>query len=159
MNEWLQRLVQHLAWADARVLEGLMTDPGSDRAALEYFAHVIAVEHLWLSRIRGVASDVAVWPTLSIDECAALADRNRRELESLIAEMGPQDLARDVAYVNSAGKAFVSRVDDILLHVMLHGAYHRGQVSLIVRRSGGTPVPTDYIAFIRGAPTATHPRP
>jgi uncharacterized damage-inducible protein DinB len=42
-----------------------------------------------------------------------------------------------------------------LLHVFLHSAYHRGQVSLMVRRSGGVPAPTDFIAFVRGAPTAT----
>jgi uncharacterized damage-inducible protein DinB len=156
--EWLQRLVQHLAWADARVLEGLRARPPGDAAALEYFAHVVAVEHLWMARIKGMRPEFPAWPTLSLEKCAALAERNRRELESMIAGFEPHDLAREVPYINSAGDAFVSRVDDILLHVMLHGAYHRGQVSLIVRRAGGTPVPSDYIAFIRGAPAARTPR-
>jgi uncharacterized damage-inducible protein DinB len=74
----------------------------------------------------------------------------------MVATLTTDDLAREVPYVNSAGAAFVSRVDDILLHVVLHSAYHRGQVSLLMRRSGGTPKPTDYIAFARGAPAATH---
>ena len=60
-----------------------------------------------------------------------------------------------VTFLALAGASFVTRLDDILLHTMLHGAYHRGQVSLMVRRSGGTPSPTDYIAFIRGVPAAT----
>jgi uncharacterized damage-inducible protein DinB len=46
-------------------------------------------------------------------------------------------------------------VGDMLLHVALHGAYHRGQIALLVRAGGSTPSPTDYIAFIRGAPAAT----
>jgi uncharacterized damage-inducible protein DinB len=39
--------------------------------------------------------------------------------------------------------------------VALHGSYHRGQIALLVRAGGSTPAPTDYIAFIRGAPAAT----
>ena len=58
-------------------------------------------------------------------------------------------------YRNSAGTAFDSRIDDILMHVAVHGAYHRGQVALSLRQEGVRPNPTDYIAFIRGAPTAT----
>jgi uncharacterized damage-inducible protein DinB len=56
--------------------------------------------------------------------------------------------------VNSAGQAFTSTVEDILLHVCLHGQYHRGQVALLLREAGAAPATTDYIAFARGAPTA-----
>jgi uncharacterized damage-inducible protein DinB len=38
---------------------------------------------------------------------------------------------------------------------MLHGAYHRGQIALLIRQAGAVPAPTDYVAFVRGAPTAT----
>ena len=152
--EHLRRLIDHLAWADTLVLEGLRRSPGSDPAALEYFAHVLAAEHLWLTRVHQRPAEFAVWPSLPLNDCAALADRNRRELVALVDGASAHDLAREIAYRNSAGVAFVSRLEDILLHVALHGAYHRGQVSLIVRRGGGTPAPTDFIAFVRGAPAA-----
>ena len=64
-------------------------------------------------------------------------------------------LARNVHYTNSAGLEFDSTVGDILLHVALHGAYHRGQIALLVRAGGSAPAPTDYIQFTRGAPAAT----
>jgi uncharacterized damage-inducible protein DinB len=155
MTEQLQRLAAHLAWADERVLSALRADPGSDAGALAYFAHILAAAHVWLARIHQRPPDFAVWPALSLDECAALAERNRRELDEVTSTLPPAALGRQISYRNSAGVAFVSRLDDILLHVALHGAYHRGQVSLMVRRSGGTPAPTDYIAFVRGAPAAT----
>jgi len=69
------------------------------------------------------------------------------------------DLAREIQYRNSAGQEFRSTLEDILLHVALHGSYHRGQVSLIVRGGGGEPVATDYNAFIRGVPAARTPPP
>ncbi|HEX7121852.1 MAG TPA: DinB family protein, partial [Gemmatimonadaceae bacterium] len=146
MTAVLRRLFDHLVWADRRVLEGLQTAPGTDPQALAYFAHVLAAEHVWLARLDERVPEYAVWPTLSYEECVELAERNHREFAEAVERLEAGDADREVAYRNSAGQSFVSRADDILLHVALHGAYHRGQVSLMVRRSGGEPAPTDYIA-------------
>lgn len=43
---------------------------------------------------------------------------------------------------------------DILLHLAPHGTYRQGQVSTRLRQNGQEPTPTDYIAYIRGAPAA-----
>ena len=43
----------------------------------------------------------------------------------------------------------MSRRDDILMHMMAHGAYHRGQISQEVRRLGGEVLDTDFIIFQR----------
>ena len=155
MIDHLTKLFDHLAWADARVLEGLRADPGSDPRALELYAHVLGAEHVWLARLQQRPARVAVWPTLSLDRCATLAAENAAGFRALLAGIGEDELAREVPYVNSAGQSFRSAIGDILLHVALHGAYHRGQVALVVRAAGGTPTPTDYIAFVRGAPAAT----
>jgi uncharacterized damage-inducible protein DinB len=40
-------------------------------------------------------------------------------------------------------------VIDILTDVVIHGAYHRGQVARIIGRGGGQSPNTDYIAYIR----------
>lgn len=151
----LLRLVDHLRWADMRVLAGLRASPGNDPRAVELYAHVLGAEHVWLSRIDGRSGTIAVWPALTLDECGAVAERNASDLRAIAGDTDPRALLREVAYVNSAGKAFRSTVGDIVLHVALHGAYHRGQVALLVRASGGEPSPTDYIAFTRGAPAAT----
>src|SRR5690606_1364355 len=71
---------------------------------------------------------------------------------ALLAELGPADLEREVSYRNSAGRAFESTVVDLLMHVALHGSYHRGQIALLLREGGAEPSATDYVAFIRGAP-------
>jgi uncharacterized damage-inducible protein DinB len=73
----------------------------------------------------------------------------------LVARLGPTDLARVATYRNSANIEFTSTVEDILIHVAMHGAYHRGQVARALRQGGAVPEPTDYIAFTRGAPAAT----
>ena len=37
----------------------------------------------------------------------------------------------------------------------VHGQYHRGKVNLLLRQEGMSPVPGDFIAYVRGAPAAT----
>jgi uncharacterized damage-inducible protein DinB len=67
-------------------------------------------------------------------------------------------MRRAITYRNSAGDEYTSTLEDILTHVSLHGAYHRGQIAASVRAAGDTPTATDYIAFARGAPAATRKR-
>ena len=149
----INSLFRHMAWADARVNEALRASPGLDAHALEQFAHVVGVESVWLTRILGEPPRVAVWPALSVNECATLAAENQRGYASLLAG-GDAGLAREVTYTNSAGKTYTNRVIDILVHVAMHGSYHRGMISILTRRSGGVAAPTDFIAFVRGEPAA-----
>jgi uncharacterized damage-inducible protein DinB len=151
---YFARLADHLAWADAEVLAALGTAAGAPESALTIYAHLLGAEHVWLARLKGEPPRVAVWPDSPLAECAALAADNARALRAFVAGLAPADLDRNVHYVNSAGLAFDSTVADILLQVLLHGAYHRGQVALLLRSHGQDPAPTDYIAFVRGVPAA-----
>jgi uncharacterized damage-inducible protein DinB len=147
-------LVEHLRWADARALDSLRGVIHRDAEALSLYAHILGAEHVWLARIAGRAPEHPVWPTLDVDECAALAEANADELAALVRSADAAALSREVEYTNSAGDSFRSSVRDMLVQVMLHGAYHRGQVAARVRTAGGEPQATDYIAFTRGAPAA-----
>ena len=151
----LSKLISHLAWADDRVLAALRSATAPDPDCLDLFAHVLAAEHVWLARLKGAVPHHPVWPSLSLEQCAGLVQANQRELSAFVAALAPADLPRDVTYTNSAGQTFTSSVEDILLHVCLHGCYHRGQIAWAQRHGGGVPMPTDYIAFVRGAPAAT----
>lgn len=146
-----------MAWANEHVLQALRMNPGTDPRALQYFAHVLGAENVWLTRILGEPARLAVWPTMTVDECAATIAEHAAAYASLLSDENAPALQRDVNYVNSAGRAFSSTLEDILIHVALHGTYHRGQVSIFIRDGGGEPAPTDYIALSRGAAAATRP--
>jgi uncharacterized damage-inducible protein DinB len=154
MISHLTPLFEHMAWADARVLASLRDAPDSERA-LTLYSHVLGAEHVWLSRMAGQEARLAVWPALTLAEAEDVAEGNAAGYRALLSELGPAELDREVTYRNSAGREFRSRLVDILLHVAMHGAYHRGQVALLVRDGAGEPAATDYIAFARGAPAAT----
>ena len=154
MAEHRRKLIDHLKWADKATLDALRSSSANDTRALTLYSHVLGAEAVWLARLAGRKADVAVWPTLSLDDAARLAARNANDFDALLASLESGDVDREIDYRNSAGREFRDTVEDILLHVALHGSYHRGQVSLVIRGGGGEPAPTDYIAFVRGVPAA-----
>jgi uncharacterized damage-inducible protein DinB len=150
----ISSLFEHMAWADERILESLR-QPGVPQRALDLYAHVLGAEHVWLARLERRPQTVAVWPAMTLDACAQLAVENTRAFHGYVERLTSEDLRRTVHYRNSAGKEFETAIEDILVHVAMHGSYHRGQVTLLVRDAGAEPQPTDYIAFVRGVPAAT----
>lgn len=150
----LRRLFDHAEWANARVIAALERETALGGDIAELFAHVLGAEDVWLSRLEGRASALAVWPTLAVSELSSAAAATAAGYRTFLDRLTPDELSREVAYTNSAGQSFASTIADILTHVAMHGAYHRGQVALRVRRDGGTPAPTDFIGFARGAPAA-----
>ena len=153
MHSTITKLWAHLAWADGILLDALRAGSVPEAAVREY-AHILGAEEVWLARLEQRPSRTPVWPDLPLDQVESLAVTLRQDYRSFLERLDDRTLDRVVAYTNTAGKAFENSVQDILLHVALHGQYHRGKVNLILRQGGHPPAPTDYIAYIRGAPAA-----
>ena len=150
----LRKLLDHLEWADRRVLDSLRAMSKPEQRALDLYAHVRGAEHTWLSRMLKRTPREKIWPDLTLERAATLAAENAAGLRGLLESHSADELQGRIAYNNSAGIAFESTMEDMLLQVVLHGCYHRGQVALLLRDSGAEPSPTDYIAFVRGSPAA-----
>jgi len=151
MTDYLQRLFEHLAWADERVVR--VTIATEDAETLRLLSHLLASEVVWYARIEtGQSEHLKIWPTLSPAQCADLSRENVRAYRKIVEALTPEDLEREVVYRNSKGTEYRTALVDILLHVALHGAYHRGQIALRVRDAGHEPVNTDYITFVREEP-------
>ena len=151
----LPKLIDHLEWADARASGALRAASAPPAKAREIYAHILGSEHTWISRIEGRAATVAIWPTLGDDELARVGSENIAGLRRILDGATDVDLSRIVAYKTSAGHPYESTVEDILLHVALHGSYHRGQIATLLRQGGGEPATTDYILFARDAPASS----
>lgn len=144
----LERLFAYDAWANAESLKAVR-GAGAPAAAVRLMAHIAAAEQLWKGRLQADPAPVVVWPESSGDEIAAQLDRLGRMWPTFVAGLAVVDLVRSVAYVNSKGEAWTTSVEDILVHVVLHSAYHRGQVAYVLRAGGAVPPYTDYAHCIR----------
>lgn len=155
MLEQLHRLFEHAAWADALVADAIQKQDNVADDTIELFAHVLGAEEVWLSRLEQRPANLAVWPILHRTQLAETAASIAQAYRSYVSRLTPNDLSSEVAYKNSIGQAFRTPIGEILMHVAMHGSYHRGQVALRMRRDGAVPAATDYIAFVRGVPAAT----
>ena len=153
MTEHIQRLFRHMFWASDRLitlLEDVDVDADAGREIARLFAHLVAAERVWLLRATGGdASSVPIWPDWSLDHATRAARETRARYQRLLDGVTEDELGRIVEYRNSQGTAFHTELGDILLHVAMHGSYHRGQIAAAVRRGGGEPVNTDFITYVR----------
>lgn len=127
----LRRLLAQGRWATRRLRAACA---GRDELAA-LADHVEQAERIWLERCAGRAG----------------ADAARE----FLAGLADEGLARRVRYVRRDGVAGEHAVGEILEHVVVHGAHHRGQMALLLRRGGGPTVDCDVLAWIEaGAPDA-----
>ena len=157
MASEIGKLWAHAHWADDRIVAALLESGGYPAEALREDGHVLGAAETWLARMEGRTSRLGVWPALALAEAAtttAMVHAGYGGIRDSLAQGGG---ATPVRYVNSAGQSFEKSVEEILMHVALHGQYHRGKVNLLLRQAGESPGPVDYIAFIRGVPAAITP--
>lgn len=149
MKPHLDRMYRYVFWADRRILDALREAPAVQAEALPLQAHVLAAEHVWLSRLNQRDPRHVVWPTLSLEECEQLLAENETGYRSFLDKFSDEQLSEVKQYRNAAGQEFATPVVDILLQVFTHGGYHRGQIAKIIGRHGGTVPFTDFIFFAR----------
>lgn len=149
MKEFIQKLFRHVAWADRKTLEAIRATPTAHPEALPLMAHVLAAEHVWLSRFEQRELRHPVWPTLTLDECDALSRENEAGYHAFLERLKDEQLAAGFGYRTMQGQEFVTPIIDILTQVVTHGPYHRGQIAKIIGRAGGKPANTDFIIFVR----------
>ncbi len=142
----LLRLFAYDDWANREALRSLRD--GGPAAARRRMAHIIGAQWTWLQRLAK-GPPVEVWPDLDLDACSAQLDELRERYGELFRTLTEEGLARRVSYTNTKGRKFESTAGEILTHVALHGAYHRGQIASDVRAHGQEPAYTDFIHATR----------
>jgi uncharacterized damage-inducible protein DinB len=147
------RMFAYDDWANCGCLAAMRAANSVSPDALGRMAHILSAQKLWLERILKQPQSMPVWPTSTLDDCAALADEMsaawRNYLTRVANQFAPSSLDDQVDYRNSKGELWRSRVEDILTHVLFHSAYHRGQIALRMRASGSEPAYTDFIHAVR----------
>jgi uncharacterized damage-inducible protein DinB len=147
--EHLRRQFTYDAWANREVLTTLKKSSSPSPRPRQLFAHILSAEHLWLERIQGQPQSLPVWPDFSFEQCEAQLAGLKSLWHTFLIELSSTELSNKIVYTNSKGEAWTSTVEDILTHVLLHSAYHRGQIATEVRAGGEQPAYTDFIHAAR----------
>lgn len=149
--EYLRKLYVYDHWANREVASALQTAAQSSPRSVRLMAHVVGTEWTWRSRILPDSKKMAVWPQLTVEQVAREVEELRAAWEDYLIQLTPERLQEPAAYINSKGERFRNELGDILTHVVMHSAYHRGQIADEMRACGLEPVYTDFIHAVRQA--------
>ena len=145
--DYLRRQFVYEGWANREVLKAIRAAGNGDKRSLQLMAHILAAGRVWLERLRQIPQSVPVWPQSDLAGCEVEA----KQLESQWLEYlkSAVELSQAVTYKNTKGESWSSSIGDVLTHVLMHSAYHRGQIASHMREQGHTPAYTDFIQAAR----------
>ena len=146
--EYFRRQFTYDAWANREVLAALRNGRETARS-LQLMGHILSSELLWLERLKQLPQSLPVWPEFNLEQCEEHAEQIGGKWREYANGLSAEDLSRDASYKNTKGEAFASTVQDVMTHVLMHSAYHRGQIALEMRAAGMEPAYTDFIHAVR----------
>lgn len=149
MLEYIRRLFAYDDWANGEALRSLQAAGTPPPRSVKIMAHILAAEHVWLGRLKGDRTAVEVWPGSDLDQSDQQRAKLRAHWRAYLNVLTPEDLSRPVAYVNTLGDACTSTIQDILMHIVMHSAYHRGQIATGLGGAGHKAAYTDFIHSVR----------
>jgi uncharacterized damage-inducible protein DinB len=143
-----RRMFSYDDWANRESLASLRKNESASHFAFKVMSHIIATERVWLARLES-RPDPVVWPEWTLDETDRQRAENAGQWQQYLDALTPAKLEEEISYRNTKGESFRSMVQDVITHVLMHSAYHRGQIASDLRSSGGTPPYTDFIHAVR----------
>ena len=149
LADYLRKEFTYNTWANREVLAAIAAAGGEDSRSLQLLAHILAAERVWLERLRKVAQSVPVWPKSDFAWCEGETEKLAREWHEYLELATAGDISQTISYKNTKGESWTSAIVDVLTHVVMHSAYHRGQIASHMRSTGLTPAYTDFIHGVR----------
>jgi uncharacterized damage-inducible protein DinB len=147
-------------WANDRTIEAIGTlsaeqvtrNLGSSFPSIrDTAAHIASAEWIWLRRWKGESP--SAYPTWakhsSMEAVVTKFGEIEAERAAWLSTLSDADIDRILSFRLLNGQEDKQRLSAQLLHLVNHSTYHRGQVAGMMRQVGGTPVPTDLIAYRR----------
>jgi uncharacterized damage-inducible protein DinB len=149
LADYLRRQFAYDEWANREVLNAIGAAGAGNQRSVQLMAHILAAEQLWLDRLKQQPQSVPVWPEPDLAQCEAQAAKLGGQWLEFLDLMTAGDVSQSISYKNSKGEQWTSTIVDVLTHVVMHSAYHRGQIASHMRANGQTPAYTDFIHGVR----------
>jgi len=157
----LQDLVEYNYWARDRVLSAVTLLPSdqftrdlgsSFTSVRDTLVHIYSAEWVWYSRWTGVSPAEPIradrFPDLASVRKAWVELEG--QIRAFVERLADDQAKRAIDYRLMNGNPGRSTFQQMVQHVVNHGAYHRGQVTTMLRQLGAAPPQsTDLITFFR----------
>lgn len=148
MKEFFLKWYSYNAWANRRVIGCLERQAITDEKILSVMGHLVSANFIWLNRIKDLPkSKYELWGKYDVPALKRMVEEADEQWMNFISEH--ENFDRVLKYRNYAGDYFENNVQQIMIHLVNHGSYHRGQVAMLLRQKGFEPINTDFITYDR----------
>lgn len=153
----LKELYNYACWARDRQLQAcasltqeqlLRPLGGSFTCLRDTIMHLLGVEWLWLERWRG-NSPRALPSSEELPTLDAIRERWKeveRNMRAYLSELDEDALVKVVTYTGTRGNTWTYQQWRMIMHLLNHQSYHRGQVTSLLRQLGEKPPAVDFLA-------------
>ena len=139
-------------WASDKFVKALFEMPIPPEKAVKILGHILFASDVWLARL--LKEDLSRFtdpiPPYSLAECRQKLD----ELDELdekwkkyLANLKTENLDEKITFANTQGKRYEHILQNVLVHVVNHSSYHRGQLATLIHQGEGKRPNTDYIGY------------
>lgn len=150
------QLIDIKRWADRGLYQAVGENfggLGKEDAVLllRVLDHIHAVDRIFQHNLQGLPHGFTAPRSETMPEFAALAERAKTVDDwyaSYVRRLTEADFAQPLDFTFTSGKPARMTRGEILLHVCLHGTYHRGNAGALLQLRGLTPsrdAITDYL--------------
>ncbi len=146
MEDLLKQLLVYNYEANRQFIHAILAAKSTNNRVAVILSHILNAHGIWNARLGGISPAVDPREVQPADAWAAM---DRENFEQSIEILGAGDLGRIVEYKDTKGNRHRNRGSDILVHVVTHSAYHRGQLAVLLGQEGKSPPATDYIFYLR----------
>ncbi|MCE7055229.1 hypothetical protein LZF95_11130 [Algoriphagus sp. AGSA1] len=106
--------------------------------------HILNAQKVWIDRIKQNKPNIKPWDDFPIESFSERNEQLNQEIQSVLDSREVEEM---ISYRNFSGARFESRILDVLMHLVNHSTYHRGQIAMLMRKKGLEPISSDYIHF------------
>ena len=119
--------------------------------AVDLFAHIIGARILWLYRFGFLSEKPKnLFPTnVKVEELSTMADKMYSLWDDYFSKLDEKEFNRAFEYKSTKDLWYTNKIEEIITQLFGHSWYHRGQIAMLVRMTGGTPAETDYVYWKR----------
>jgi uncharacterized damage-inducible protein DinB len=160
-HRYLSELLDYHYWAQERVFDAVEAlspqqftrDLGSSFPSVrDTLAHIHFAECLWYARWRNEPLPMPFTETFPDLASVRQASKTHEvRMRALLERLGQDGINQSLDYTSRLdGKDHRSLMWQMFQHVINHGTYHRGQVTMMLRQLGAKTVGTDLIQFYWG---------
>lgn len=164
MDRTLNQLFRFKAWANDQLLTALAQlghDSPITALAIQALSHTYVVDRIFAAHIRRQAhtyasANLSEMPTLE----ALSADLRRSDQEYIdhVSTLTRDQLAERIDFAFTDGAPGRMSREEMLMHVITHGAGHRGQVSAVMLLHCASPARDGLATYLHEAEASTRRR-